>query len=513
MLEVAIRADGGPKIGMGHITRCLALAEELKYENCDITFITKNIETVTKKFTEDGFKFIALPDLQAEEEIIYMKEKTKVFDILITDSYDIDLKYLDQIKKTGMFLVTVDDLNLLESYPSDIVINGNIYAEDLNYKSTYGQTKFLLGAKYALLRKEFRNIPPKEIKDIPENILITMGGSDPNGFTLKILEIIKERRDLKIDVVIGPSFEDKLVNEINELVKKSGNILTYHNVNAEIMKELMIKADIAISAGGSTLYELAAAGVPTIVIIAADNQIRNVEYMTKAECILNLGFEIDKNMLIDNFNKLLYDSVKRREISSKGQKILDGNGTNICAYEIIQEKKFSEFLFKFKLALSKIDKKYFKISIFDSGNKKLKYRERVYCYEAYHQLRCKLYNSDFILFGEEDKRGNDDKTKKYDKIPDFIFHVPGEERNYIIIEVKSVLTREVDLEKDYDKIKTFLKKRKYKYGILLIFGYEIDNKNIINSIEKIKTKIIEDKIENVKLIWHKKPYDFPEIII
>lgn len=339
MLKIAIRADGGPKTGMGHITRCLALAEELKCENCDITFITKNIETVTKKLTEDGFKFIALPDLQAEEEeIIYMKEKTKVFDILITDSYDIDLKYLDQIKKTGMFLVTVDDLNLLESYPSDIVINGNIYAEDLDYKSTYGQTKFLLGTKYALLRKEFRNMPPKKIKDTAENILITMGGSDHNGFTLKILKIIKDKKDLKIDIVIGASFEEKMVNEINELIMGNGNISIYHNVNAEIMKELMIKSDIAISAGGSTLYELAAVGVPTIVIIAADNQIRNVEYMTKAECIFNLGFEVNKDILLENFNKLLYDNIKRREISSKCQKLVNGNGAKICANKIIHEK-------------------------------------------------------------------------------------------------------------------------------------------------------------------------------
>jgi pseudaminic acid biosynthesis-associated protein PseG len=335
MLKVAIRADGGSKIGMGHITRCLALAEELKCEKCDITFITKNIEAVTKKLIEEKFKFIALPDLQTEE-IIYMKEKTKGFDVLITDSYDINFKYLDEIKKTGIFLVTVDDLNSLESYPSDIVINGNIYAEDLNYKATYGQTKFLLGTKYALLRKEFRNIPPKEIKDTAENILITMGGSDPSGFTLKILEIIKDRKDLKIDVVIGASFEEKLVNEINELIKRSGNISTYHDVNAEIMKELMIKADIAISAGGSTLYELAAAGVPTLVIIAADNQIRNVEYMSKAECIFNLGFEVNKDIFRENFNKLLFDSVKRREMSSNGQKILNGEGAKLCANKIIR---------------------------------------------------------------------------------------------------------------------------------------------------------------------------------
>lgn len=338
MLKIAIRADGGSKIGMGHITRCLALAEELKNENCDITFITKNIEAVVKKLIEEEFKFIALPDLQTEK-IIYMKEQTKEFDILITDSYDIDFKYLDEIKKTGMFLVTIDDLNLLESYPSDIVINGNIYAENLNYKSTYGQTKFLLGTKYTLLRKEFRNIPSKKIKDTAESILITIGGSDHNGFTLKTLKIIKDKKDLKIDVVIGTSFEDKLVNEINELVKMNGNISIYYNVNAEIMKELMIKADIAISAGGSTLYELATAGVPTLAIIAADNQIKNVEYMTKAECILNLGFKINKDIFLENFNKLLYDTAKRREMSLKGQNLVNGNGAKICANKIIQEKR------------------------------------------------------------------------------------------------------------------------------------------------------------------------------
>ncbi|HHY79216.1 MAG TPA: UDP-2,4-diacetamido-2,4,6-trideoxy-beta-L-altropyranose hydrolase [Thermoanaerobacter sp.] len=337
MLKVAIRVDGGPKIGMGHITRCLALAEELANNDCNITFITRNDISSITKIKEYGFDVNVIDIFTIDEEINYITRIINQFDILITDSYEIDYNYLCAMKKTGVFLVSIDDLNE-HDFPCDIVINGNIYAEDLNYKDVTGKTRFLLGPKYVLMRKEFRDLPKKQIKNKVENILITMGGSDPKGVTIKVLKALMSDRNLRslnIDVVIGPSFNKELVTEINEFAKNNKNISTYYNVNATIMRELMIKADIAISAGGSTLYELAAAGVPTIAVITADNQIRNVEYMNNIGVVYNLGFEIYGDILIRAFNELLYDYNKRKQISEKAQSLVNGKGTELCAQKII----------------------------------------------------------------------------------------------------------------------------------------------------------------------------------
>jgi len=322
MLKIAIRADGGPKIGMGHITRCLALAEEFTEDKCEITFITKYDETVINLLTTEGFKSIILPDLNKDDEISYIKEKAKEFNVLVTDSYGIDFKYLNEMKKTGVFLVTIDDLNSLESYPSDIVINGNIYAEDLNYKSTYGQTKFLLGPKYILLRKEFRNIPQRELRKKVEDVLITMGGSDPKNLTLTILEQLINLKGIRYHVAIGPGFSKELNLQLKSFAAKNNNVSLYENLSANQMCNLMLKVDIAISAGGSTLYELAATGTPTIAVIAANNQIMNVKKMYS----LNMVIANDSiNTISNDVNRLMDSFSLRKKLCSLMQGILNSS--------------------------------------------------------------------------------------------------------------------------------------------------------------------------------------------
>ncbi len=306
MIKIAIRADGGPKIGMGHITRCLALAEELAGDNCIITFIIKRDETTIDLISSKGFKTIALPRLSFDEEINFMKIVVKCFDILITDSYDIDLKYLMEMKNTGIYLITIDDLNHLESYPSDVVINGNIYAEDLNYKSTYGNTQFLLGPEYILLRKEFIGLSQRKINKKCNNILITMGGSDPVHFSLSISEQLIDL-GIKLHVVIGPAFDEQYKSFLMDFASHHGNVSLYKSLPADRMRDLMLKADVGISAGGSTLYELAATGTPTIALIAADNQLMNVKKMSSLHMI-NVNNDIadiknDTERLINDFDE------------------------------------------------------------------------------------------------------------------------------------------------------------------------------------------------------------------
>jgi UDP-2,4-diacetamido-2,4,6-trideoxy-beta-L-altropyranose hydrolase len=341
MLKVAIRVDGGPKIGMGHITRCLALAEELANNNCNITCITRNDISSIVKIKEHGFDINIIDILTIEEEINYITQIINQFDILITDLYEIDYNYLYTIKKTGVFLVSIDDLNE-HNFPCDIVINGNIYAEDLNYKDVTGKTRFLLGPKYVLMRKEFRDLPKKQIKNKVENILITMGGSDPKGTSIKVLKAMmsdKNLSNLNIDVVIGPSFSRELVTEINEVAKNNKNISTDYNVNATIMRELMIKVDIAISAGGSTLYELAAAGVPTIAFVIADNQIRNVNKWVSQNAMLKINHI---NEIRNNITKLLSDKNARQMMSNISCRLVDGLGTIRCTKEIIYNRSKNE---------------------------------------------------------------------------------------------------------------------------------------------------------------------------
>lgn len=216
--------------------------------------------------------------------------------------------------------VYIDDMNL-HYFNVDFLINQNINAEDLNYRVN-DNTKLLLGSKYTMLRKEFRNAPKKVIKENVENILITVGGADPNNITGKILSYINNL-DYKFHVVIGPSF-----NNINKLIKyeeENKNIKLHVNAN---MYQLMQNCDLAISACGSTLYELCSLGIPTIGVIIADNQIEIGNKLHNMNIINNLGWyeHVDKEKFSYELNKLIHHMNIRKKMSNLGRRLIDGKG-------------------------------------------------------------------------------------------------------------------------------------------------------------------------------------------
>lgn len=335
--KVAFRVDGGIKIGLGHIMRSLALAKTFT-ENTRISFITQENNIVRSLLDNCRFKKIYIDDkLEYEEEIKLVKKMIleNNFDIVITDSYDLDQNYLIQIKKIVDKLVTIHDFAPF-SFPSDIVINGNIYASDLDYQSLNDNTKFLLGTDYTLMREEFQNLPKRKINQDVNNILVTVGGSDKLNLTPKILRGINQldKKKLKVDVVVGSGF-DNVYGIINEVHKSNFEINLIFNLNK--MSELMLKSDLAISAGGTTLYELATTGTPTITLIQADNQVLVAEAMEEKGAIINLGFgdQISIKKIITKVQNLINDYDRRVSMSQAGQKIVDGKGVIRVKKEIL----------------------------------------------------------------------------------------------------------------------------------------------------------------------------------
>ena len=327
-IRIAFRVDASSDIGFGHLMRTMALANGFP-SDVDIIFITKDFSEVIKMLKNKQFDIIEIPNNnEYKKEIELVKEiiEENNIDILVTDSYDIDQKYLTEIKKVVDRLVSIHDYAPF-AFPSDIVINGNIYAPELDYKSLYGDTEFLLGTDYTLMREEFQGLPDKEINEEVENILVTVGGSDILNLTPKIIKAINrlDKEGLTIDVVIGAGF-DNMPAIIKEVERSIHEIRLHFNVNR--MSELMIDSDMAISAGGSTLYELAAAGVPAIVMLQAENQKLVTEAMADESCIVNLGFgdEIYCDDLTDETEGLIGDFGARKMMSKVGQRLVDGKG-------------------------------------------------------------------------------------------------------------------------------------------------------------------------------------------
>lgn len=334
-MKIGVRVDGGKKIGMGHIQRCLALAVQLKKERNTVIFLIRKNKETREIIERKKFEVIELKsDINLKEDL---KNTIKIIkslgiNILITDSYKFDGNYLGNIRKNVSSLVSIDDLAKIYFF-SDIVINQNIHASNLKYRSLE-DTEFLLGPKYALLRKEFAGVEKKRINKKVKNILITTGGADLFGLTLKALNAlggIKETFD--ITVVVGPFFKnaDEIKSIIGKMNKKVNLV-----INPQDMKELMLSSDLAITSGGTTLYELAATGTPAIVFCAADNQKGSIRGMSRIGTIINVGRgdHFSKKNFQKEVKKLIPNFLLRKQMSEKGQKLVDGRGSMRCAKRI-----------------------------------------------------------------------------------------------------------------------------------------------------------------------------------
>ena len=191
METVAFRVDGGKDIGFGHIMRTMALANKLnnKKKIKKIFYITKENKPTVNKLKENNFEVLPIdPNLSYNEEIKEVKEiifKENV-NMLLTDSYEINQSYLIEMRKSVNKLVTIHDYAPF-AFPTHIVINGNAYAKEMVYKSYYGDTKFLLGLDYLILRDEFSNLSEICVRDKTKNILVTVGGYDFRNLTPKII--------------------------------------------------------------------------------------------------------------------------------------------------------------------------------------------------------------------------------------------------------------------------------------------------------------------------------------
>lgn len=288
---VYIRADANEVIGTGHVMRCLAIARELRRIEEDVTFLIAD-ECTEQIIIEFGFQVICLhscwSDMESElTTMLHLVNDTNVKTLLI-DSYYVTENYLEELHKY-VRLVYIDDLNAF-IYPVDMLVNYNVYAKKINYKNTYQSvglsTEFLLGCEYVPLRTEFRNICRKERgvldgqigKDMGsqevferKRVLITSGGTDNSDVIGRLLNKLKEQdwfEKVEFYVILGRFHQHE--SKIQEQWSSYSNIFLYKNVST--ISQYMIMCDVAVTAGGSTVYELCACGLPAIIYTLADNQ-------------------------------------------------------------------------------------------------------------------------------------------------------------------------------------------------------------------------------------------------
>ncbi len=335
-----IRADANGRIGTGHVMRCIALAQAWQAPGGQVTFLSHcESEALHQRIIDEGFDFISIEnphpdpsDLSHTLEILRQlkTQNSKLKTWVIMDGYHFTPSYQKTICEISIRLLVVDDMNHLPYYHADILLNQNIHASDLHYNCD-ADTTLLLGTRYVLLRREFLKYRDFE-RQTPErakNILVTLGGADPDNVTLKVIQALQviDIPDLEVKLIVGPS--NPHVQELQSAIcnrQSKVNILR----DPPNIPELMIWADIAISAGGSTCWELAFTGSPNIILILAENQARIAEGLNTAGVAINLEWhnKLTDAKIAEAIEKMITNYEMRGVMSLLGQKLVDGYGSS-----------------------------------------------------------------------------------------------------------------------------------------------------------------------------------------
>tara|TARA_B110000008_G_scaffold279950_1_gene329916 strand:+ start:2538 stop:3563 length:1026 start_codon:yes stop_codon:yes gene_type:complete len=339
-MKVVFRVDASLKMGIGHLMRCLTLANELRGQKHEIFFICSDL--IGNLISKIQYPVYILPrDEKFSSENVYLdwlgstteydSEQTikvipKNTDLLVIDSYALDKSWHRELRPFTKKIMVIDDL-ANKHFDCDILLNQNLGAAISHYSDKVpDDCKLFLGPKYSLLRSEFSDLRQAAIKKRKEtklikNILISMGGIDSENITYNILNDIS--KNYNIAVVLGGMSPHNSM--IKEYAKSKNNIKVY--IDCDNLAKLMLDADLAIGAGGSTTWERCCLGLPTLLFVLSENQrniSNNLEQLGAVKIVKNI--KIDVQFLNENFQIW-------KDMSSKAQSVTDGNGTKRIVYD------------------------------------------------------------------------------------------------------------------------------------------------------------------------------------
>jgi UDP-2,4-diacetamido-2,4,6-trideoxy-beta-L-altropyranose hydrolase len=327
-LRIAICTHGGPGIGLGHVQRCLTLAQAVARMGAQVTFVVNDNPSVLACIERKSFEVVGISEGIEWPAVSLQVLAKRHIHVLVADSYDIGTDYLEIARQHIGALIAIDDL-ADRQLPVDIVVNAAVGAETLPY-SRLTSGRLLLGPAYSLLRDEFACEPERSVRPVVERILITVGGSDVQNLTPRLIKWTRQvLPSVVLDVVIGPFFTD----EPNVADDK---IILYRD--PQNMRDLMLRCDLALCSGGQTTYELAATGTPALAVQIADNQSANLIGMSAAGTLVRAGDVHDAGLEI-YFKRMLSvvsDMGRRLAMSACGRALVDGQGAQRVARAIVK---------------------------------------------------------------------------------------------------------------------------------------------------------------------------------
>lgn len=332
-MDVIILTEGGKDYGFGHVARCSSIYQAFLEYGISPKFIINGDDSVKSILNDIPFEV---------NNWLNNFDFYDSSDIVIIDSYLANFDFYEKISNKCPLTVYIDDNNRLK-YPKGIIVNGTLDVTNMNY-SKREEVLYLVGKEFVPLRSDFWNISTLNVKEDIENVLITTGGNDLRNLTPKILDLLNiHYPNIIKKVIIADSFTN--TSEIESL--KNDNIELIYSPDSKKMAEVMSDIDLAISASGQTLYELACVGIPTIAIGIIENQANNIKNWQKIGFIEYAGCWNNERLLNNVLEKIDYlnDKNVRKDKNLIGTHAIDGKGSLRIAKNILTEyyKKYSIF--------------------------------------------------------------------------------------------------------------------------------------------------------------------------
>jgi len=329
--RILFRVDGSAAMGLGHVYRSMAIADALRETSqADVAFLMSadhadGIRTVSRH----GYPVRVVGDGKLDTYIDHIRDFAPA--ILINDLPALEDRYLYALSHLGATTVnlvdTLDDLERTEHYKQVIV---SVMNEDRETPES-----FYCGPEYAILRSHFQG-SRKEIRAEPRLVLLTFGGSDPQGLTLKATRALAGLDPrAEILAVAGPAFQYR--SEFEALRAALPRKVTLINEAGGHIADLMLEADVIVCSGGMSVYEIAALGTPGIVLGQNMREEKRMLEFARHGTVeyLGLGTEVDEAAIAAAVTSLLGDVERRRSMSAKGQALVDGMGAARAAEVVL----------------------------------------------------------------------------------------------------------------------------------------------------------------------------------
>ncbi len=338
-----MRVKGGPTIGMGHLSRAMAIADAARRRSdCAVLFLRNGDPAAAEVLSRNSFDSVVVGTSAGNsgslDAILHEQAKHEKTACIIDSKEDLSGE-MRLMEEHGIPVLLLDNFTQARFRAfANIYPVAHFDFRSLDWQGYSGEV--MGGTPWVPLAEGFVRMHPT-IRPVQERktLLVTMGGADPNRLTLKVVDALAGfRNDVVVRVVLG--FSCTFVEEVHKRNRERGNRFTMVE-RADNMHELMRDAGLAITALGTTIYELAFLGVPTMVISNYREDARDESALEKLECVMPLGFHanLSAEHIRDRAEAMWADEHRRNSMSQQGLRLIDGQGAERIAQKAIDLMK------------------------------------------------------------------------------------------------------------------------------------------------------------------------------